>query len=153
MGKVIVMKKSKKLVFIAVAVLVLLGGVFAALGPLNGKNTSQESAGVHPSPSGGSSDCGDDRACFYQAYADGCVTKTVKASQATIEGDLIETTAKTVSGNDGCIIEVTMDSSKDRYGDGKVHTFTCKKLVQNPQIAPLLAQECTGTNMLTELSI
>lgn len=83
----------------------------------------------------------------------GCVTKTVKASQATIEGDLIETTAKTVSGNDGCIIEVTMDSSKDRYGDGKVHTFTCKKLVQNPQIAPLLAQECTGTNMLTELSI
>lgn len=145
------MKRFKKLIFIVIAVLVL-GAGYVALKPFIEKRTAQGGAGTR-SGSGDSSDCGDDRTCFYQAYTDGCTTKTVKTTQTTVEGDIIETTAKTASGDSGCTVEVTMDSSKDRYGDGKVHTYTCKKLVQEPQVAPLLAKECTGTNMLTELSI
>ncbi len=96
-------------------------------------------------------DCGSDRQCFYQAFSSDCAQKMIKITQNTIEGDSIVTTAKLAQGFEGCIVEATIDGSQDKFGDGKVHTYTCEKLTQEDQ--KLTANECTGTSQSTSVVI
>lgn len=148
------MKRLKQsgfgLVVVLALTIVVLGGGFVAWQVIK-NDTSQPKANTPASGTQANNDCGSDRQCFYQAFSSDCTQKTIKTVQTTIEGDPITTTAKVSQGFEGCIVEVTVDGSQDKFGDGKVHTYTCEKLVQENQT--LMAGECKGTSETSSVVI
>lgn len=95
--------------------------------------------------------CGNNRQCFYQAFKDNCSPATIKTSEKTIEGDLIITTAKIAQDSEECSVEIIVDSTQDKFGDGKTHIFTCGRLIQENQ--RLTANDCKSRDDTTVVSI
>jgi len=97
-------------------------------------------------------DCEQNRQCFYEAFVnEECLNKEVKITRSTIEGGPVATSAKLLSLEDVCTIEVTVDGSQDRYGSGKIHTYTCTDLIQEDE--ELVAKDCSGSDDATEVVI
>jgi len=133
---------------LALLIVVMLAAVSFAAWQI----TKSDGSPTTPTTTGSTGDCGADRACFYQAYSDNCSQKAIKITRSTTEGDPINTTAKLSRNAQDCVIEVTVDGSQDKFGDGKVHTYSCKNLAR-AENQPLTASECTGTSETSSVEI
>lgn len=139
---------SGVIVLLVVVVVVAIG--FAAWQFI--KNDNSQPVVTSPTTTESTGDCGNDRACFYQAYSDNCLPKTIKITRTTVEGDPIITTAKLSGNAQACIIEVTVDGSQDKFGAGEVNTYKCKSLAR-AENQPLTASECTGSSGTSSVEI
>ena len=104
------------------------------------KNNGTDSAQKSEEDKKDEINCGDNRQCFYQAFTDNCSLATIKTTERTVEGDPIITSAKISQVSEGCSVEIVVEGSQDKYGDGKIHAYTCGNLFYEDQ--RMMANEC-----------
>lgn len=136
---------------IGIVVVVVIAAASLVAWQIMKKGSTPPNKSTSPQTSQSDNDCGVERQCFLEAYNDECTEKRVNVINYTVEGDSFVTKAKIINGPEGCLVEVTVDGSQDKFGDDKVHTYTCKKLDQDNQV--LAASECTGTTQASSVTI
>lgn len=96
-------------------------------------------------PSGADTDCGSERACFYEAYQTDCQANAIKKEVPSFEGDPIYLEAVLARQNDNCQVSVNVDTSQTLYGPSEIQTYTCTRLMFVDGASPQLrAEGCSG---------
>lgn len=99
----------------------------------------------------GFTECAEDRACFYESFSGDCNAR-FSSTTNTIEGDPIVTSASLEKSSDNCKISISIDNTKDKFGNGKIENYTCQDLEQI-QGQPLIASTCSGNDEQLSLAL
>lgn len=79
--------------------------------------------------------------CITGAWAS-CEAASLEVSEPTIEGDPILTTYFVVPTDEGCAVTRFIDSTRDAFGDGLLHQYTCADLVELGECPGVGAEGC-----------